>query len=145
MRERMTNDHSPDMEIRRYQAFLDTCFPIGALCVEFIEEDGRLFTTGLELVTGRILCTGADRNGTGGWRHRLMIDPRRSVKGSDDVVEVWVSSLLRHNEISDLWEAAVVTEGSKECVLRLLADPEPPWRPTPAMRRAVTRAHGVKH
>jgi hypothetical protein len=138
-----TQASSTDKEIRRFQDLLDRCFPIGALCVEFVDHDGRLVTIGDELVTGRVICTDAYRSKAGGWRHRLLIDSRCRHRVPTDALEVWVSALQPHHEIPGLWEAAVFSDGSEDRVLRLMADPEPPWRPTPAMRRAVTKAHGV--
>lgn len=113
---------------------------MGALCVEFAESGGRLEPTGVEVLTGRVVCSDT-RHGAKGWEYRLVLDPRLDADERSESHDVWVSGLIQHHSQTNLWEASVCTDDPDGILLRLNARPGPPWQPTDAMRSAVTTAH----
>lgn len=123
-----------------FQQLLDRSFPIGGLAATFVEEQNRLRPTGVEVVTGRVICSAVKRTRPGTWWHRVTIDPRHAVDEEATPLVVWIGDLQQHGGLPDLWEAPIDSSGSPEW-LRINANPDRPWRPTKAMRQAVTDAH----
>lgn len=125
-----------------YQEMLDDLFPIGGLCVTFTEDGDRLRPTGVDVATGRLVCTNAKKDGRGRWWYEVLLDPRRTVDEDSNSLVLWVSTLTQHPSIPDLWEGKVHPADERYDRLRVLAEPEAPWRPTQEMRLAVTAVHG---
>lgn len=136
----MTTKQAKFKEQLAFQEQLDARFPIGGLCATLVDDRGRLRPTGIELVTGRLVCSDAERDRAGKWWHQLVIDPRHDVEEQVTPLVVWVDALKRHAFAPELWEAQIRGHDTDER-LRIHAQPDRPWRPTRAMRRAVTEAH----
>lgn len=124
-----------------FQAYLDERLPRGGLAVTFIEHGSRVEPTGDEMATGRLVCAEAQRRPDGGWRYRIVIDPREEAGEDTDALVLWIENITPHHSIEALWEAAAESTAGDRCLLRFNASPDRPWRPTTAMRTAVTQAY----
>ncbi len=123
----------------KFQHELDRSFPQGAVCAILPVRGGRLQAAGRVETTGRLFCSAARRAG-GGWEYEILIDTRTRADRPADELRLWIGSLVRHDRVDGLWEAAV-SGGDEEQVLRLNAAAPPAAMPKPAWRTAVTRAH----
>lgn len=132
-----------EVERQAFQDFLDDHFPIGAICAVITSKDSHLDSTA-EAASGRLLCSGVERDDTEQWWHELVIDSRGSEDGETEILKVWVREPRRHRGGAHLWEAEVRTGGAGRGTLRLNADPPQPWRPTLRMRKAVTAAYAER-
>ena len=128
-----TQDHD------RLQAVLDRVFPHGALCAVIPTDLGRI-DEAKSCVTGRLVCDRSERSKDRVW-YRMTIDPRRTVDENTDVIQLWTGEPQRRPEGKDLWEADVRTEDGATSILRLNASPPEQWRPSAAMRQAVTERY----
>ena len=123
-----------------FQAFLDTEFPIGAMCALISRRSGRLEAM-TQQVTGRLLCRSIEPAEDGQTWYELVIDPRDGTGVAPEPLILWVKAPERHGRAGDLWESEVRTDDADDWVLRLNADPPQQWRPTSKMRAAVTAAY----
>lgn len=124
-----------------FQAYLDEQLPRGGLAVTFIEHGSRVEPTGEEVATGRLVCTEARRRPDGRWKYRIAIDPRDDPDQDAEALQLWIEAITPHHGMAGLWEAAAESTRGERCLLRFNAKPAPPWRPTPAMRAAVTEIY----
>lgn len=133
-----------------YQEFLDELFPKGAWVTILTRVgEGRLEPSGTEFTVGRVFCSDASEDEGGGWRYRLLLDPRwwddqLMQQEYTPVLDIWIVELDQENDL--FAEAEIVTldtetrgRDSLQSVIRLLYDPKGPRRARPGQRDALTK------
>lgn len=127
-------------ERNSFQAFLDETFPIGATCAVLSLDIGHLGEAS-PTTTGRLVCTETEEDRRGTVKYRIVIDPRDGHDSAPTTVAMWIDHPRPHEGSDHLWQATVQSDEPSDRVLRLNAEPRGEWRPTPAMRSAVTAAY----
>ncbi len=116
------------------------------MCAVLEEIDGRLQANRIVGSTGRLFCCDVRRTlGADRWEYQILIDPRRSDRGSAEPTRLWITGLVRKTTVEGLWEADVVAGApNKRELLRLNANPPAHVRPSSRMRSLMTRIHEAR-
>lgn len=132
-----------------YQNFLDELFPKGAWATVLTRVgEGRFEPSGTEFTTGRVFCSDATEAEGGGWRYRLLLDPRWwndqiMQQEYHPILELWIVELDQEHDLYA--EAEIITldteaeeRSTMQTILRLAYDPKGPRRVRPGQRKALT-------